>query len=69
MDAQEHHAARAGVSAVARFASTLAVAVQRGTPLVEVLHAQAADVREAVAAGCSRRGASKEVMLRHEYRF
>jgi len=40
-------AARTGLPLVARFASGVAVAVERGTPLAEVLHAQAADVREA----------------------
>jgi hypothetical protein len=32
---------------VARCAATLAVAIERGTPLVDVLHAQAEGVREA----------------------
>ena len=36
-----------GLPLVARFAQGIAVAVERGTPLAEVLHAQAADVREA----------------------
>ena len=36
---------------VARFAQGVAVAVERGTPLADVLHAQAADVREAGRAG------------------
>jgi len=40
-------AARSGLPLVARFAQGIAVAVERGTPLAEVLHAQAADVREA----------------------
>ena len=40
-------AARSGLPLVARFAQGVAVAVERGTPLAEVLHAQAADVREA----------------------
>ncbi|UMG91593.1 type II secretion system F family protein [Nocardioides sp. TF02-7] len=40
-------AARTGVPVVARFAHGVAVAVERGTPLTDVLHAQAADVREA----------------------
>jgi len=37
-------AARAGLPLVARFAEGVAVAVERGTPLADVLHA--ADVRE-----------------------
>ncbi len=36
-----------GLALVARFAQGVAVAVERGTPLADVLHAQAADVREA----------------------
>ena len=56
-------AGRTGVSAVARFASTLAVAVERGTPLVEVLHAQAADVREAGRRELLEAGARKEVLM------
>jgi tight adherence protein C len=36
-----------GLPLVARFAQGVAVAVERGTPLADVLHAQAADVREA----------------------
>lgn len=56
-------AARSGVPAVARFASTLAVAVERGTPLVDVLHAQAADVREAGRRELLETGARKEVLM------
>lgn len=56
-------AGRTGVPAVARFASTLAVAVERGTPLVEVLHAQAADVREAGRRELLEAGARKEVLM------
>lgn len=40
-------AATTGLPLVARFAQGIAVAIERGTPLAEVLHAQAADVREA----------------------
>jgi tight adherence protein C len=40
-------AATTGLPLVARFAQGVAVAVERGTPLADVLHAQAADVREA----------------------
>jgi tight adherence protein C len=40
-------AATTGLPLVARFAQGIAVAVERGTPLAHVLHAQAADVREA----------------------
>ncbi|NLT56508.1 MAG: pilus assembly protein TadB [Actinomycetales bacterium] len=44
--ALEAMAARTSLPAVARFVDGLAVAVDRGTPLAEVLHAQAQDVRE-----------------------
>ena len=40
-------AARSGLPVVARFAEAVAVALERGTPLTDVMHAQAADVREA----------------------
>ncbi len=55
--------ARTGVSVVGRFASTLAVAIERGTPLVDVLHAQAADVREAGRRALVEVGARKEVLM------
>ncbi|KAA1422516.1 pilus assembly protein TadB [Mumia zhuanghuii] len=55
--------ARTGVAAVARFAEALAVAVDRGTPLVEVLHAQAADVREAGRRELVESGARREVLM------
>lgn len=56
-------ASRTGVPVVARFAATLAVAVERGTPLVGVLHAQAADVREAGRRALLEAGARKEVLM------
>lgn len=37
---------RTGVMSVARFADSMVAAIERGTPIVEVLHAQACDVRE-----------------------
>jgi tight adherence protein C len=40
-------AAASGVPSIARFAQGVAVAVERGTPLADVLHAQASDVRDA----------------------
>ncbi|WP_370615828.1 type II secretion system F family protein [Mumia qirimensis] len=55
--------ARTGVAAVARFAEALAVAVDRGTPLVDVLHAQAADVREAGRRDLVESGARREVLM------
>ncbi|NLC97819.1 MAG: type II secretion system F family protein [Actinomycetales bacterium] len=46
-DAFEALSKRVGVLSVSRFAATMAVAIERGTPLISVLHAQAADAREA----------------------
>lgn len=56
-------AARTGVASIARFAEGLAVAVERGTPLVDVLHAQAADVREASRRDLIEAGGRKEVAM------
>ncbi len=56
-------AARTGVPSIARFAEGLAVAVERGTPLVDVLHAQAADVREATRRDLIETGGRKEVAM------
>lgn len=56
-------AARTGVVAVARFAAGVAVAVERGTPLADVLHAQAADVREAGRRELIETAARKEVFM------
>ncbi|HET7326147.1 MAG TPA: type II secretion system F family protein [Nocardioidaceae bacterium] len=54
---------RTGVPAVARFAEGFAVAIDRGTPLAEVLRAQAADVREATRRSLIEAGARKEVLM------
>jgi tight adherence protein C len=56
-------AARTGVPLVARFSSAVAVAVERGTPLADVLHAQAADVREAGRRELIETAARKEVLM------
>lgn len=56
-------AARTGIPLVARFAEGVAVAVERGTPLADVLHAQAADVREAGRRALIEAGARKEVLM------
>jgi tight adherence protein C len=56
-------AGRSGLPVVARFAEGMAVAVERGTPLAEVLHAQAADVREAGRRQLIESGARKEVLM------
>jgi tight adherence protein C len=46
VSALETMAARTSLPALARFVDGMAVAVERGTPLAEVLRAQASDVRE-----------------------
>ena len=56
-------AARSGLPAVARFAEAMAVAVDRGTPLAGVLHAQAADAREAGRRALIESGARREVLM------
>lgn len=56
-------ASRTGVASIARFAEGLAVAVDRGTPLVDVLHAQAADVREAARRALLEAGGRKEILM------
>ncbi|HET9499291.1 MAG TPA: type II secretion system F family protein [Marmoricola sp.] len=56
-------AARSGQPAVSRFAEGMAIAVERGTPLAEVLHAQAADVREAERRALIESGARREVAM------
>lgn len=56
-------AARTGLPLVARFCEGIAVAVERGTPLADVLHAQAADVREAGRRGLIETAARKEVLM------
>jgi tight adherence protein C len=56
-------AARTGVPLVARFAGAVAVAVERGTPLADVLHAQAADVREAGRRELIEVAARKEILM------
>jgi tight adherence protein C len=61
--AMDRLAARTGVAIIARFAEGVAVALDRGTPLVDVLHAQAADVREARRRSLIEIGARKEVLM------
>lgn len=56
-------AGRTGVPAVARFAEAVAVAVDRGTPLAAVLHAQAGDAREAGRRALLETGARREVLM------
>ena len=56
-------AATTGLPLVARFATGISVAIERGTPLAEVLHAQAADVREAGRRELIETAARKEVLM------
>lgn len=56
-------ARRTGLPVVARFADGFAIAIDRGTPLADVLHAQAADVREAGRRSLIETGARKEVLM------
>lgn len=56
-------AARSGLPVVARFAEGLAIAVERGTPLADVLHAQAADVREAGRRALIESASRKEIAM------
>jgi tight adherence protein C len=56
-------AAASGLPVVSRFAQGVAVAVERGTPLAEVLHAQADDVREAGRRDLIETAARKEVLM------
>jgi tight adherence protein C len=59
----EQLAADSGIPLVARFASGVAVSLERGTPLAAVLHAQAADVREAGRRQLIESAARKEVAM------
>ena len=52
-----------GLPLVARFAQGIAVALERGTPLSDVLHAQAADVREAGRRELIEIAARKEIFM------
>lgn len=61
--ALEALADRTGVSTLARFAEGVAVAVERGTPLADVLRAQAQDVREASRRSLMELGGKKEVLM------
>lgn len=55
--------ARTGLAIVSRFAHGVSVAVDRGTPLADVLHAQAADVREAGRRQLIESAARREVFM------
>jgi len=56
-------AERTGLIALSRFADALAVALERGTPLADVLRAQAGDIREASKRELIESGARREVLM------
>ncbi|WP_148613769.1 type II secretion system F family protein [Nocardioides rubriscoriae] len=56
-------AATTGLPLVSRFAQGVAIAVERGTPLADVLHAQAGDVREAGRRELIEVAARREVLM------
>jgi tight adherence protein C len=56
-------AERTTLSPLARFVDGVAVAVERGTPLADVLRAQAADVREARKRNLLEVGGRKEIAM------
>lgn len=54
---------RTGLAPVVRFVDGLVVAMQRGTPLGDVLRAQAADAREAARQALIEEGGKKEISM------
>ncbi len=63
VEALDALAGRSGLAAVTRFAEGIAIAIERGTPLADLLHAQAADVREASRRALIESGARREVLM------
>ena len=63
VSALEGIAARTSLPALARFVDGVAIAVERGTPLAEVLRAQAVDVREAGRRLLLESGGRKEIAM------
>ncbi|MBN2177762.1 MAG: type II secretion system F family protein [Demequinaceae bacterium] len=54
---------RTGVAALSRFATGVGIAVERGTPLADVLHSQALDVREAGRRRLIEEGGKREIAM------
>jgi tight adherence protein C len=54
---------RTGLSPIVRFVDGIVVAIQRGTPLGEVLRAQAADAREAARQSLIEEGGKREITM------
>jgi tight adherence protein C len=63
VDALQQVADSTSLDALARFIDGLLVAIERGTPLAEVLRAQAADVREAGKRRLLEAGGRKEIAM------
>jgi tight adherence protein C len=63
VDALQEVADHTSLDALARFIDGLLVAIERGTPLAEVLRAQAADVREAGKRRLLEAGGRKEIAM------
>ncbi len=63
VDALDGIAERTSLTALARFADGIAVAVDRGTPLADVLRAQAVDVRETRKRALLESGGRKEILM------
>jgi tight adherence protein C len=63
VDALQQVADRTSLDALARFIDGLLVAIERGTPVAEVLRAQAADVREAGKRRLLEAGGRKEIAM------
>jgi tight adherence protein C len=61
--ALERMADRTGLPSLSRFADAISVAVDRGTPLADVLRAQAADIREAGRRSLMEAGGRKEIAM------
>ena len=54
---------RTGLSSLARFVDGMIIAVERGTPLADVLRAQAQDVRETGRRAVMESGGKKEIAM------
>ncbi len=63
VQALEGVAGRTSLPALARFVDGVAIAVERGTPLADVLRAQAVDVREASKRALLEAGGRKEIAM------
>ena len=63
MQALQGIATRTSLPQLARFVDGVAIAVERGTPLADVLRAQAVDVREAGKRALMEAGGRKEIAM------